>query len=137
MSLIKTIREKLDQGASLKDVKHIIKRQKEGKALANFNRYVEEIVIEKMHLAGKSIADIAAFTAIKDNHFELNWNEKRLAKIAAKLDKDAKKPKKEKPAAPALTPAVPETTAPVAPAAPAPEATAPVEEKKKRRKKGE
>ena len=95
MSLIKTIKEKIKENASLKDIKHIVKRQKEGKALANFNRWAEELVIKKMLSDGKSTADVLT-AATEANGFELKWNEKRLVKLASQATKEKDQSEKEK-----------------------------------------
>jgi len=98
MSLIKTIKDKLAEGASLKDVKHICKRHKEGAALNNFFKYCEELMVQKMIADGKSFPDIIAATGEKSNHFELKWTEARIGKLqTAQKAKPVKEEKKEVP----------------------------------------
>jgi hypothetical protein len=96
MSLFATLKAKVEENVNLKDIKHIIKRQKEGKSLTNFCRWAEELYIIKMIHDKKSDEDILKVTEDKVNHFDLKWTDKRLSKFRDKLKKQAAKEPKVK-----------------------------------------
>ena len=93
MSLIKTVKEKIAEGASLKDIKHIIKRQRDGKVCKGWFRWVEELILKKMFNDGKTVAEVLAY-ATETNSFELNWTEKRATRLQHWAAKDKVKDEK-------------------------------------------
>ena len=110
--LIKTIIEKLKDGTSLKDVKHIAKRQTEGdaKKTKNYMRNCEEYAVRQMLADGKSEEAIEKICADEKLGYELHWTAKRITRQFEEAKKDATrtprvkrepKPKAEKKAAPA------------------------------------
>ena len=133
MVFTKLIKGKLAEGASLKDVKHIIKRQKEGVALRNNLWYAEFMLLTNLLNSGKTIPELIAFSADTNNCFEKPWTEKQLTKLAATATKG--KEEADKKAAKKTAAKVEEPVAPVA--TPAPAADAPAVTPVKRGKKKE
>jgi hypothetical protein len=93
-SLMKIIRKKFAESTSLKDVKHIIKRQKEGIPQRNFFRYAEEALIQKLLSDGKTVQELIALTSDATNSFDKPWTEKRLTKMATFTAKNKEKAEK-------------------------------------------
>jgi hypothetical protein len=88
MTLSKTIKAKFAEGASLKDVKHIIKRHKDGVKGKKHCMDAERILLQKLLVDGKTVADLVPFTADTANGFERGWTEKRLTKLSEFTAKD-------------------------------------------------
>ena len=89
--LIKTIIEKLKEGTSLKDVKHIAKRQTEGdaKKTKNYMRNCEEYAVRQMLADGKSEEAIEKICADEKLGYELHWTAKRITRQFEEAKKDA------------------------------------------------
>jgi len=88
MTLSKTIKAKFAEGASLKDVKHIIKRHKDGVKGKKHCMDAERVLLQKLLVDGKTVADLVPFTADTANGFERGWTEKRLTKLSEFTAKD-------------------------------------------------